>query len=438
MAQHLIIRPVARLCGTLRVPGDKSISHRALMLGTLAEGVSTVRGFLPARGCRATLACMRALGAEIHERSSTELTVRGRGLHGLAGPAAPLDCGGSGTTMRLLAGLLAGQGFPVVLTGNAQLSGRPMGRVAEPLRRMGADVRLAEGDRPPIELRGGALHGIDYTLPVASAQVKSAVLLAGLFARGVTAVREPAFSRDHTERMLRQMGAPLEVHPDRVEVRAVERLEPLGEYAVPGDLSSAAFLIVAATLVPGAEIVITGVGANPGRAGLLDVLASMGADLAWLSRAETGGEPAGDLRVRASGLAGVRIGGAFVPRMIDEFPILAVAATQADGVTEVRDAVELRVKESDRIDTLVAELRKLGARIEPRADGFDVEGPVRLRGDVVDSHGDHRLAMALAVAGLVAEGQTVVEDTGCIADSFPGFAEVLGRLGARADEDVNT
>ena len=346
--------------------------------------------------------------------------------------------------MRLLAGILAGQPFLTVLSGDVQLRRRPMGRIAEPLRRMGATVLGRDGDRlPPLAIQGGSLQGLDYTLPVASAQVKSALLLAGLYAGGPTSLCVPGPARDHTERMLVAMGARLETEDwglaaggQRLRLEPGHSLQAL-DLAVPGDFSSAAYFLVAATLVPGSEVLIEGVGVNPTRTGLLDVLQAMGADVVLEDTRMVGGEPVADLAVRASDLLGTEVSGQLVVRAIDEFPILAVAATQARGETVVRDAAELRVKETDRIATTVQELRRLGAEIEARPDGFVVHGPTPLRssdlaegqGSMVCSHGDHRLAMALTVAGLIARGETCVQDTDCIADSFPGFAAALARLG---------
>jgi 3-phosphoshikimate 1-carboxyvinyltransferase len=443
----------APLRGLARVPGDKSISHRALLLASIAEGTSRVEGFLPSADCLATLRAVRALGVEVEDLGPTQLIVHGRGLHGLREPDDVLDCVRSGTAMRLLAGLLAGQPFLSLLTGDAQLRRRPMARVVEPLRMMGATVLGRDGGRlPPLAVRGGNLRGIDYTLPVASAQVKSALLLASLYADGPTILRVPGPARDHTERMLLAMGGRLEIDDWSFSARAsdlqpatstlqlipVERLHSL-DLKVPGDFSSAAFLIVAATLVPGSAITVEGVGVNPTRTGLLDALRAMGADVTLHGERTVGGEPVADLAVRTSALRGVEIGGPQVVRAIDELPILAVAATQARGETVVRDAGELRVKETDRIATTVQELRRLGAEIEPRPDGFVVHGPTPLhspervegQGAVAHSHGDHRLAMALAVAGLVARGQTRVHDVDCIADSFPGFQALLARLGGQ-------
>jgi 3-phosphoshikimate 1-carboxyvinyltransferase len=443
----------APLRGLARVPGDKSISHRALLLASIAEGRSRVEGFLPAADCLATLRAVRALGVEVEDLGPTQLIVHGRGLHGLHEANEVLDCARSGTAMRLLAGLLAGQPLLSLLTGDAQLRRRPMARVVEPLRFMGATVLgRDEGRLPPLAIRGGNLRGIDYTLPVASAQVKSALLLASLYADGTTTLHLPGPARDHTERMLLAMGGRLEIRDWRFDAHTshlqpatsalqlipVERLHAL-DLTVPGDFSSAAFLIVAAALVPGSEITVEDVGVNPTRTGLLDALQAMGADVTLHRERTVGGEPVADLTVRTSTLRGVEIGGPLVVRAIDELPILAVAATQARGETVVRDAGELRVKETDRIATTVQELRRLGAEIEPRPDGFVVHGPTPLhspervegRGAAAHSHGDHRLAMALAVAGLVASAQTRVDDVDCIADSFPGFQALLARLGGQ-------
>jgi len=424
---HLIVHPERPLRGHIRVPGDKSISHRALLLGAIADGKSQVRNLLPAADCLATLRCLRALGVDIEEPDPTTLIVHGRGLRGLRSPDGPLNCERSGTTMRLLSGILAGQPFPATLTGSPQLLRRPMSRVVTPLRQMGA--RIADTDsHAPLHIQGGNLRGIEYTLPVASAQVKSAVLLAGLYADGPTVVHEPGPARDHTERMLRAMGCELQIANHKLQITSCERLKAL-DFLVPGDASSAAFLMVAAVLVPGSEVVIEGVGVNPTRTGLLEVLRWMGAEVALTSERMASGEPVADLSVRSGTLQGVEVGGETVVRMIDEFPVLAVAATQAQGTTLVRDAAELRVKESDRIATAVAELRRLGACIEERPHGFVVHGPTPLRGAVVQSYGDHRLAMALAVAGLLADGETTVQGANCITDSFPGFAETMRAIG---------
>jgi 3-phosphoshikimate 1-carboxyvinyltransferase len=426
---NLTLRPVARLAGAVDVPGDKSITHRALLLGALGEGPSRIRGYLDGGDCRATIGCLRALGIAVEEVAADEIVVHGRGLRGLCAPAGPLDCVRSGTTMRLLAGLLAGQRFPSTLGGDAQLLRRPMDRVAVPLRRMGADVRGVNGrDAPPLTVRPARLRGVAHDLAVASAQVKSCLLLAGLYAAGETAVREPAPSRDHTERMLRARGVRLRSEGLLHTVEGpAERLEAL-DTEVPGDLSSAAYWVAAGLLAPAGEVRIRHVGVNPTRTGLLDALAAMGADVARENPRDEGGEPVADLVVRPQPLRATTVSGDLVPRMIDEFPVLALVATQAAGVTRVRDAAELRVKETDRIATVCGALRALGAEIEERPDGFDVRGPTPLRGALAESHGDHRLAMTLAVAGLVASGETVVREAERIADSYPGFTEALATL----------
>ena len=425
---RLILRPGKPLRGRGRVPGDKSISHRALLLAALADGVSQIEGFLPCGDCLATLSCLQALGVEVKTYDATTLAVLGRGRYRLHAPSAPLNCGRSGTTMRLLAGVLAGQSFSSSLTGDEQLLRRPMQRVAEPLRRMGAEIETTDGHAPLI-IRGQTLHGCDHTLPIASAQVKSALLLAGLYADGPTIIHQPGPARDHTERMLAAMDAAVATDGLTVSLSPTLSLSPL-PISIPGDISSAAFPLVAAALVPRAEVTIERVGVNPTRTGLLDLLRAMGADITLANEQEQGNEPVADVTVRWSKLRGVEIDGDTVVRMIDEFPVLAVAATQAHGTTVVRDAAELRVKETDRIATIVVELRKLGASIEPLEDGFIVEGPTPLHGAVVDSHGDHRLALALAVAGLIADGQVAVERAECIGDSFPGFVELMESLEA--------
>ena len=425
---QLTVHPSVPLRGRVHVPGDKSISHRALLLGALADGVSHIRGFLPCSDCLATLACLRELGIGVETPDATTLTIHGRELRGLRAPTVPLDCVRSGTTMRLLVGILAGQSFASTLIGAPQLLRRPMRRVVEPLCQMGAEIETTDG-HAPLTIRGRRLHGCDHTLPIASAQVKSALLLAGLYANGPTTVRQPGPARDHTERMLVAMGADIEVNDLTVTlIPSPSPLVPLFSLSIPGDISSAAFPLVVAALVPGSEVTIEDVGVNPTRTGLLDVLGAMGAEIASDNEHKQEGEPVADVTVRASDLVGMEVGGDMVVRMIDEFPVLAVAATQAHGTTVVRDAAELRVKETDRIATVVDELRALGARIAPLPDGFVVEGPTPLRSAVVDSHSDHRLAMALVVAGLIAEGEVVIEHAECIADSFPGFVELMRKL----------
>jgi len=428
---RLIVHPGRSLRGSTRVPGDKSISHRALLLGALADGVSHIEGFLPCRDCLATLSCLRALGIEVHARDSTALTVLGRGLQGLRAPRGPLDCVRSGTTMRLLAGLLAGQPFTCTLSGEGQLLRRPMRRVADPLRRMGAEIESANGCAPLV-VHGRPLRGSRHDLAIASAQVKSALLLAGLYATGPTTIRQPGPARDHTERMLAAMGVPVEASDLRAALSPVSSLRAL-RITVPGDISSAAFPLVAAILAPGSEVTVEGIGVNPTRTGLLDVLRRMGAELTLTGQSSQGNEPVANVTARASILHGVEIGGDTVVRMIDEFPVLAVAATQAMGTTRVRDAKELRVKETDRIATIVAELEALGANITALPDGFVVQGPTPLRGGTVASHNDHRLALALAVAGLIAEADVTIENAECTDDSFPRFVELMQALGGDCD-----
>ncbi len=421
------------LRGVVRVPGDKSLSHRALLLGALAKGDSYVSGFLPSGDCHATLTCLRALGVGVDVQNKTTLTVKGQGLRGLCTPSAPLNCVRSGTTMRLLAGILAGQRFETTLTGEPQLLRRPMRRIVDPLSLTGAEIETSEG-HAPLVIRGRNLRGYDHTLKIASAQVKSALLLAGLYAEGSTIVQQPGPARDHTERMLAAMGVDLAIEKLTVTLTPpTHTLRPF-EMQVPGDISSAAFMLVAASLIPKSDIVFKGVGVNPTRTGLLDVLRGMGADIVLNNAREQAGEPVADVVVRSATLVGGDVSGHTVVRMIDEFPIFAVAATQAHGTTVACDATELRVKETDRIAAVVKGLRNLGAQIDPRPDGFVIEGPSQLQGGTVDSYGDHRLAMALAVAGLVAADPVTVENAACITDSFPGFVGIMRALGANLVE----
>ena len=430
---RFIISP-GPLIGRTTVPADKSITHRALLFGAIADGVSRIRNPLRSGDTTATLGVVRALGMDVRESESGELLVHGRGLHGLQEPETVLDCLNSGTTVRLLIGLLAGQDFFSALAGSPQLRKRPMGRVTEPLRTMGAHIDGRDDGRLlPLAITGSRLHSVDYELPVPSAQVKTALLLAGLYADGLTVVTEPGPARDHTERMLTSMGAPIARKGKHItSERPGAPLAPL-DITVPGDFSSAAFLLAAGALSSGSALTIQGVGVNPTRVGLLEALIAMGAEIQLDNWQEMAGEPVGDLHVQPSELAGVTIQGDQIVTMIDELPVFAVIATQARGDTIVRDAAELRVKETDRIATTVTELRKLGAAIDELPDGFIVHGPTRLYGAHVTSHGDHRLAMALTVAGLIAEGVTTIKDAVCASDSFPGFEKTLLRLGARLD-----
>ena len=420
------LRAGGKLRGEVTVPGDKSISHRAVMLAALARGRSQVRGWLAAGDTEATLGAMQGLGARIQRLDANTLLIDGGALHE---PSKPLDLKNAGTGIRLLAGLLAGQPFASVLDGSAQLRRRPMKRITTPLQLMGADIAATDGCCP-LRITPARLQGISYDMPIASAQVKSAILLAGLSADSPTTVLQPGPARDHTERMLKSMGARLDEQGERLIIHPCAELSPL-DIHVPGDISSAAFLLVAGLLTPGSQFTIRGVNLNPTRTGLLDVLDEMGAELRLTNVAEQAGEPLGDILLRHSQLKGIEIGGELVVRMIDEFPILMVAALQAEGETVVRDARELRVKETDRIAVMAQELRKLGAVIEERADGFRIVGPQQLSGGQVDGHDDHRIAMSLAVAGLSSAEGALVTDAACAGDSFPGFAEALQKLGAR-------
>jgi 3-phosphoshikimate 1-carboxyvinyltransferase len=439
---NALVRPIRRLGGAITVPGDKSISHRAALLGALADGVTEVQGYLEGEDCLGTLRAVAALGAEVTRKGPGHFLIEGVGLEGLVEPGDVVDCGNSGTTARLLLGVLAGQPFATVLTGDESLRRRPMDRVLEPLGRMGARaIGRRGGGRLPLAISGSRpLHPIRHVSPVASAQVKSAVLLAGLWASGPVSVVEPARSRDHTERMLAAFGG--EVRADGETVTVVPGRRLTGRLCrVPGDISSAAFFLVAGAAVADGAVTVRGVGVNETRTGALDVLEAMGARIDVAAR-ESDGEPTADLTVGAGRLRGTDVGGALVPRAIDEMPILAVAAACAEGPTVVRDASELRVKESDRIRALVSELSKMGVAIEERPDGFHVPGRAGRGGAPfhaarVSSWGDHRLAMALVVAGLLADGPTVVEGIECIATSYPEFVPTCRALaGADAVEVV--
>lgn len=420
----MTLPPAFPLTGTRRVPGDKSISHRAAILASVARGTSILRGFSPAGDCRATLRALIDLGVGA-AREGDVVTIEGRGPEAFTPTLAPLQCGRSATTMRLMAGMVAGVRFPCTFTGDEQLLLRPMLRVAEPLRSMGAVVKLARGDRPPLTIRGGGLAGIRYLLPIPSAQVKSAVLLAGLQASGSTVVIEPIPVRDHTERLLQAMGAPVSRGVDRASWTRVERgtLRPL-DLDVPGDFSSAAPLIVAAALVPGSDLEITGVGLNQTRTGLLDVLRRMGGSVE-VELERTNPEPMGTIRVRSQPLSATTVRPEEVPGLIDELPLVGLLGAGADGVTSVSGAMELRRKESDRIAGLVAGLRTLGAEAEELPDGFLVSGPTVLGGGTCDARQDHRLVMAFSIAGLIATGKVKVEGAEFVDDSFPGFFEAL-------------
>jgi len=428
MVEQRTIAPATLLRGEITVPGDKSISHRSIMFGSLASGTTVVRGFLHGEDNHSTLRAFRSMGVEIIEEADGTLRINGKGLDGLQEPGDVIDCGNSGTTIRLMTGLLAGQNFFSVLTGDRYLRKRPMKRVVAPLASMGAQIwGRGGGDLAPLAIRGGKLRPIEYTSPISSAQVKSAILLAGLSCDGVTTVYEPHLSRDHSERMLAYLGA--EVRPFSGGVSITGRPQLQGhEVVVPGDISSAAFFMVAALIVPGAELLIRNVGINPTRSGIIDILRSMGGTITLQDEREVGGEPVADLLVRGSRLRGVEIGGEVVPRAIDEFPVISVAAALAEGTTTIRDARELRVKETDRIAAMTSELTKLGARVEATDDGMIITGVERLNGGEVDSHGDHRIAMSCAVAALRAASAVSIDDTACTATSFPNFWELLTQV----------
>ena len=428
---NLRIRPSRGLKGALTPPGDKSLSHRAVMFAALADGTTDITGFLPGEDTLNTAKAVRMLGIAVEEHGPGHLTVHGRGLRGLAEPVGVLDLGNSGTGMRLMAGLLAGQDFFSVLTGDQYLVKRPMGRIVEPLRRMGAVIDgRNSGKLAPLAIRGagGNVSPIDYVSPVASAQVKSAVLLCGLYADGVTSVSEPHKSRDHTERMLRFFGVKVEEAGLRVSMAGQQALRAPRTLELPSDISSAAFFLVAANIVPGSDVLIRNVGVNPTRTGIIDILTAMGADITLEKQREQAGEPVADLRVRYRKLRATQVAGDLVPRAIDELPVIAVAAAYAEGTTVIRDAAELRVKESDRIATIAGGLRKMGALVRELPDGMEITGRERLAGAVCESHGDHRIAMSMAVAGLAASGETIVRDTAWIETSFPGFERMLGEL----------
>jgi 3-phosphoshikimate 1-carboxyvinyltransferase len=424
------IEPAASLRGHIAVPGDKSISHRAVLLGAIGDGETAVRGFGRSRDTEATIAAVRALGVTVDEDDVDSLRVQGVGVRGLREPDAPIDCGNSGTTLRLLAGILAGQQGRFELTGDESLRRRPVDRIAAPLAEMGATVESEDG-RPPLVIEGGELRGIRYELPVASAQVKSCVLLAGLYAAGQTTVVEPLPTRDHTELMLEAAGVRVTRKQRRVSLGPAEYLR-LGEVDVPGDFSAAAPFIVAATLLPGSELTIHDVGINPRRTGLLDVLARMGARITIFNRHKSAGEPVGDIDVRAAELTATTVTAEEVPRMVDELPLFALAAGSAHGESKVEGAQELRVKETDRIETVTTSLRGLGIRVTASDDGLGVRGvPSRPKGGGMSSHGDHRIAMLGAVAGLASREGVELQDAQAVAVSFPGFFELLDSVTQR-------
>lgn len=428
------VQPGGTLRGEARVPGDKSVSHRSIMLGALAEGTTEVTGFLEAEDCLATMNAFRAMGVRIEGPEDGRVTIHGVGLHGLKASSEPLYLGNSGTSMRLLSGLLAGQAFATVLTGDPSLSRRPMKRVTEPLRLMGAEIETTAAGTAPLRIKGGTvLKGIHYDLPVASAQVKSCLLLAGLYAEGRTSVREPAPTRDHTERMLAGFGYPVRREGETVSVESGGKLVACN-VDVPSDISSAAFFMVGAAIAEGGELLLRHVGINPTRTGVIDILGLMGADIEILDPREAGGEPVADIRIRSSRLRGIDIPEALVPLAIDEFPVLFVAAACAEGETRLTGAEELRVKESDRIQVMADGLRVLGVDATPTPDGMVLRGGPMAGGEV-ESHGDHRIAMAFSIAGLRAQGPITIRDCANVNTSFPTFVEIARRLGLSIESD---
>ena len=429
---QFVVHPGSVQDAAVTVPGDKSISHRAVMLGSIADGATRISGFLNGEDCLATLAAMEAMGVRTEKRDATTITVHGVGLNGLQPPSGELDMGNSGTAMRLMTGLLAGQAFDARLAGDESLSQRPMQRIITPLEAMGAAIGSRDG-RPPLDVRGGqSLQAIHYDLPVASAQVKSAILIAGLYAEGVTSVTEPAVTRDHTERMLGAMGVDVTRADDRIAVEGGQRLSA-APIRVPGDLSSAAFVLLGACISDSADVRIENVGINPTRTGVIDILRAMGADIELSDQRDQSGEPVADIRARASRLEGIEVDPALVSLAIDEFPVLFVAAACARGQTTFSGIAELRVKESDRIAAMAAGLRELGIRVDEFEDGAVVHGG-QLGGGEVQSFGDHRIAMSLAIAGTVANGPVTVLDTDAVATSFPGFVSLMEVLGTRITE----
>ncbi len=429
------VHPGGHLAGRLRVPGDKSISHRSIMLGSLAAGVSRISGFLEGEDSLATLAAFRTMGVQIEGPERGDVVVHGVGLHGLQMPHTELYLGNSGTSMRLMAGLLAGQAFTITLTGDKSLSTRPMKRVVDPLTGMGARIETTTQGTAPLVIHGGSpLHGIDYALPVASAQVKSSLLLAGLYANGTTCVTEPAPTRDHTERMLNGMGYPLQRKDGRVCLQGGHALHAI-DIDIPADISSAAFFLVGASIAGGSDLLLEHVGMNPTRTGVIDILRRMGAAIEVLNERDVGGEPVADLRVRSAPLRGIDIPAALVPLAIDEFPVLFVAAACAEGRTVLTGAEELRVKESDRIQVMADGLAALGVQAQATPDGMIIEGGP-MHGGSVDSHGDHRIAMAFAMAALCAHGAIEIHDCANVNTSFPGFVTLAANAGLAIDSNA--
>ena len=423
----LILSKSPKVKGEIKIGGDKSITHRGLIIGSIAEGITTLKDYSKCEDCMTTLEIMKKLGVNILKNKAT-IRIEGKGLKELKEPNDILDCKNSGTSMRLLSGLLAGQNFFSVLTGDSSLTKRPMQRIIEPLTLMGAKISGRNNDQfAPLTIKGGTLKAIDYNLQVASAQVKSSILLASLYAEGTSSITESSKSRDHTEKILNLFGAKVETSENKIILKEKNKLIAK-ELSIPGDISSAAFFLVLASLIKGSKILIKNVGANPTRTGILKVLKSMGADISVKDERNKTYEPVADLLVKGKELRGTKISGAIIPKVIDELPILAVAATQAEGITEIKDAQELRVKETDRIYAIATGLKKMGAKIEEKPDGLIVEGPTTLKGNICESFGDHRIGMALAIAGVLAEGKTQLLESECIDVSFPGFTTILRRI----------
>ena len=424
---NAVIKPSGKLRGEITVPGDKSISHRSVMLGSIAKGDTKISGFLTGEDCLSTIDCFKKLGIDI-EVNGTDVTVHGKGLKGLSAPSETLDVGNSGTTLRLMSGILSAQPFTTRLTGDSSIQKRPMGRVASPLGLMGAKI-TSENEKmtAPLTIEGQRLHGIDYTLPVASAQVKSALILAGLYADGETRITEPEATRDHTEIMLNYLGADIRKEGDTIVVRPAAELTGK-DITVPGDISSAAYFIAAALISKDSEVLIKNVGVNPTRTGIITAFKAMGGNIELTNERTVCGEPVADILVRSSRLHGVVIKGAIIPKLIDEIPVIAAAACYASGETVIADAAELRVKESDRIKTMAAELGRMGATVIQTDDGMIILGGIPLHGAVCESYNDHRVAMSVAVAALGAKGETQIKDCGCVDISFPGYFDALKSL----------
>jgi len=425
---ELVLEKVNKLTGKIFVPGDKSISHRSLILGSISRGETRVYNLLNSLDCLRTLECMQSLGVKIELDEDNSVNIKGKGLYGLQEPKVILDVGNSGTTIRLLTGLLSGQNFYSVLNGDNSIRKRPMKRVVQPLRLMGANIWGREnGQLAPLSIKGRKLNPLYYTLPVASAQVKSALLLAGLYTTGETVISEPLSTRDHTERMLETMQADIKISPPKIKIKGGIELRSTDIF-IPGDISSAAYFIAAASILRDSQIIIKQVGVNPTRTGVIEILKKMGTKIDILNYQIKSNEPRADLKIEYSELKGIEIKEEMVPLLIDELPLIAVVASQAKGKTVVSGAKELRVKETDRIKAIVSELKKMGVDIKEKEDGFIVEGPSKLKGAVCESYNDHRIAMSLAVAALLAEGKTGIRNSECIEISFPGFEKTLQNL----------